>query len=70
MREEFLKELKALLKKYDVTIGFSVSECSDTHGLHDDKLVIEHKPDPTKYTFETWLEVDGWWLHEDDIKVD
>ena len=33
MKEEFLRKLKALMEEYRVSIGFSVSDCSDTHGL-------------------------------------
>jgi hypothetical protein len=61
MKKEFLSELKALLKKYDVTIGFSVSECSDTYGLNDEKMIIYHKD-------ENWLEVYGWGIDHTDIQ--
>ncbi len=61
MKKEFLSELKALLKKYDVAIGFSVSECSDTHGLSGEKMIIYHKD-------KNWLEVYGWEINHTDIK--
>ena len=61
MKKEFLSELKALLKKYDVTIGFSVSECSDTYGLNDEKMIIYHKD-------KNWLEVYGWGIDHTDIQ--
>ena len=41
-RDEFLDKLKSLLKEYDVSIGFSVSSCSDTYGLSEECLKIEH----------------------------
>ena len=61
MKEEFLKEFKALWKKYDSSITFSVDESSDTYGLYDEKMVIESRN-------ETWLEVSGWGIDYTDIK--
>ena len=69
MREEFLKELKALMKKYNVSIGFSVGDCSDTHGLYDERLVIDHRIKEGSFKEETWLEVNGWWMNSTDIEV-
>ncbi len=69
MREEFLRELKALMEKYDVSIGFSVGECSDTHGLYDEKLVIDHRLKKGSFKEETWLTVHGWWMGSTDIEV-
>jgi hypothetical protein len=61
MKEEFLKEFKALLEKYDVSINFSVSGCSDTHGLYDEKMVIDHKD-------KIWFEVNGWCIDACELK--
>lgn len=36
---EFRKELKVLLEKYNASIDFSCSDCSDTHGIYDAKMV-------------------------------
>jgi hypothetical protein len=69
MRDEFLRELKALMEKYDVSIGFSVGDCSDTQGLYDEKVVIDHRISRESWKEETWLEVDGWWLGSEDIGV-
>ena len=35
----FRKELRALLEKYNASIDFSCSDCSDTHGIYDAKMV-------------------------------
>lgn len=35
----FRKELKVLLEKYNASIDFSCSDCSDTHGIYDAKMV-------------------------------
>ena len=37
---DFKSDLKSLLEKYGAVISFSVSECSDTHGLNDEKMVV------------------------------
>lgn len=68
MKEQFLQELKELLEKYDVNIGFSVSPCSDTHGLNDEKIVIDHRISKNSFKEERWLEVYGWGLGASDIK--
>lgn len=39
-KENMLKELKALLEKYNITIGFSCGEGSDTHGIYDENMEI------------------------------
>lgn len=36
----FRKELKELLKKYNASIDFSCSDCSDTHGIYGAKLEV------------------------------
>ena len=70
MKEQFLKELKALLDKYDASISFSVGSCSDTHGLYDEKMVIDHRISKDSFKEETWLEVDGWCIGATDIEVE
>lgn len=39
-QKEFLKEFKDLLLKYNVEIGWTCDECSDTYGLYNDHLYI------------------------------
>jgi hypothetical protein len=68
-KEQFLKELKDLMEKYNVTIGFSVGSCSDTHGLYDEKIVIDHRVSKDNWKEETWLETPGWWLTPGDIEL-
>ena len=68
MKKEFLKELKTLMEKYDVTIGFSVSACSDTYGLYDEKMCINHRISKKSFKEETWLEVNGWNIQSSDIE--
>ena len=58
--EQFKIELKALLKKYDASIFFDCSPCSDTYGLYDEKIVIHinHK--------DTTL-AKGWGVNAEDL---
>jgi hypothetical protein len=70
MKEQFLKELKDLMVKYKVSIGFSVGECSDTHGLYNEKILVDHRPNPNSWKEETWLAVPGWWLGAEDIETE
>lgn len=61
---EFKKELKALLKKYDATIGFNVGESSDTHGLYNERLEVQFSELREGANFKTVVEtkelVKGW----------
>lgn len=38
MNREFLLELVALLEKHNANIGFRCSDCSDTHGINDERI--------------------------------
>lgn len=38
---EFIIELKALLKKHNASIGFEVGEGSDTYGIYEEGLILE-----------------------------
>ena len=66
-RAEFLQKLKNLLEEYDVSISFSVSDCSDTCVLFDEKLVFEHRIDKATLEDETWFYVDGWTCTSRDL---
>lgn len=65
----FLLLLKELLEEYDVTIGFDVGPCSDTHGLYNEKIVIDHRISKESFTDERWLEVAGWCVGSTDIQL-
>lgn len=36
----FKKELKELLEKYNATIGFECADCSDLHGVYEERIVM------------------------------
>lgn len=38
--KEFAVELENLLKKYSASIDWTCADCSDLHGVYDDKLVV------------------------------
>lgn len=40
MVEEFKKELKALLEKYNAGIWLDYDPCSDTYGMHGERMVV------------------------------
>lgn len=59
--KSFKEEFKTLLEKYNVTIGFSVSDCSDTYGLYDEKIVVYNDSNNI-------IEVQGWSIDYRDIE--
>lgn len=59
--KEFKKELLLLLDKYNVSIGFTCSDSSDTHGLYNDHIIVQENA-----TRENIIEADGWWLTGND----
>lgn len=66
---EFIKELRELLEKYDGSIGFSVGDGSDTHGLYDEKLYIDVRDPKGKFLYRNILEVSGWTLCSSDLST-
>lgn len=66
IKEEFKRELKALLTKYDMIISFDVGEGSDTYGIYGEKLIFSHR-DRTRFESEDWLTVNGWTVDASDI---
>lgn len=66
--QKFIVELKTLLTKYNASIAFSVSSCSDTHGLYDEKMVVSIRPDSKSFKEIDILEVPGWNISAGDIE--
>lgn len=69
--KEFLRELKALLEKYNGSIGFEVDSSSDTHGITGEKMTISMREvlQGNRYPSDiTILEVNGWNIDSKDIK--
>lgn len=55
-KEQMLQELNELLNKYNVDLCFTCSECSDTYGLSDDRLVIiDRKTHKIIHDFDGWV---------------
>ena len=69
--DDFNNELKALLEKYDACIGFEVSGCSDTHGLHNERLEVSFqeltKGARFKTVVETQVLAEGWTVDKSDL---
>ncbi len=67
----FKKELQALLKKYDASISFNVGDCSDTHGLYNERLEVDFqslsKGARFKTVTETALLAVGWGVDYTDL---
>lgn len=40
MVKEFKAELKALLKKYNAVLSLDYAPCSDTWGMHDERMAV------------------------------
>ena len=68
-KTEFLKELKNLLETYDVSICFNLSSCSDTTGLYDERITIDHRIEKNSFMEEEWLSVDGRCIGASDIEI-
>jgi hypothetical protein len=43
MVEEFKKELKALLKKYNAILSLDYADCSDTYGMYDERMTVHFR---------------------------
>ena len=59
---DFNTELKALLQKYNATIGWGCSPCSDTHGVYEEYMEIYDEKG------NTILKVEGRYIDADDIE--
>ena len=66
--QKFRCELKDLLAKYNASINFSVSDCSDTYGLSGEKMVVSIRPDKKSFKEIDILEVRGWSIAAGDIE--
>jgi len=62
-QDNLLKELKELLFKYDVSIEFTCSDCSDTHGIYDAHMTISQNKHPWNTIFKT----QGWGISSQDL---
>lgn len=62
-KQEFISELKALLKKHDVLIWVGCGEYSDLHGVYDENIQFTDNK-----TQQNFYRVDGWCLDHTDLK--
>ncbi|MBL0732237.1 MAG: hypothetical protein JJW03_05220 [Desulfosarcina sp.] len=64
MKEQFLKEFKMLLEKYDVCVGFDCAEDTDLKQIEMPGIVVVDRQEN-----RIWLSVDGYGLVASDIEV-
>lgn len=60
--QAFKQELKALLEKHAACINVGYGDATDTHGIHDEHLVLEIAGCKPVRLAETW------YLHHSDLK--
>ena len=53
----FKLELKELLEKYNATNGFECADCSDLHGVYEERIVVSIKEKEV-------LSVDGYYIDQ------
>jgi hypothetical protein len=66
MVKEFKRELKDLLTRYNAMICFNVGDGSDTYGLYNERMTIEHRVENT-FEYKPLVEVSGWGIDKSDI---
>lgn len=53
---EFLTKLEELLAEYDAEISFQASDCSDWHGMSDERMEISVKDcEPIQFWYQTCI---------------
>ncbi|RLI66738.1 MAG: hypothetical protein DRO67_00660 [Candidatus Asgardarchaeum californiense] len=60
---EFLKELKVLLEKYKMSIGFEVDDGSDTYGISGQRMEIRDKDNDIIFTSKG-----QWYIDSNSLK--
>jgi hypothetical protein len=62
--KEFLQKLKQLLSEYNMNIRFDCADNSDTHGLINDRIIIEN--DKTRKSI---FKSNDWYITANNIKI-
>lgn len=63
--QALIKELKALLEKHNATISFDCAECSDLHGIYDERMEISKGHPDNSNRHE--LQIPGWSIDASDL---
>jgi hypothetical protein len=63
---DFKTELKTLLIKHNATISFACN--GDTHGMSDDKLIVQFYDKAENKRSKQYKLADGWNLQARDVK--
>lgn len=64
MENNFKKELKALLEKYNAIIYLDYADCSDTHGMYEVNMVAKIGKNKIQ------LNSDGYCVDSNDIRLE
>lgn len=65
--ERLKSDLYDLLVKYNATISFECSACSDLHGVHDERIVVSVRSAHNRYEEQEAFSVDGYSLDKSDF---
>lgn len=64
---EFKKELKELLNKYDASIKLGFADCSDTHGMYDERIEVSFRVNRPKFQYKVHTLAHGYGLSKGDL---
>lgn len=68
--KNFKKELRELLEKYHASIDVGYADCSDTHGMYDEHMMISFG-DPSGKRQDFGIRVcDNWYIDANELKED
>ena len=59
----FKDELRALLEKYGASIDVGYADCSDTHGMYDERMEVSFNHDRSVFRI-----ADNWGLDASDLR--
>lgn len=62
-----LQDLNDVLSKHDAAIEFGLDDCSDTHGIHGERMLIMQKQPGTSCTYDTVATITGWSIEKFDL---
>ena len=60
----FKLELKELLEKYNASIGFECADCSDLHGVYEERIVVTVSDGRKEKEI---LSVDGYYIDKHNL---
>lgn len=64
---EFKRELKELLNKYDASIQLGFANCSDTHGMYDERIEVSFRVNRPRFQYQTHTLSKGYGISKGDL---